>query len=317
MTRVAVSILNYNSSRSTIACVHSLLCALEQSGETYSLEIFVIDNSSTAEEQRQLQRSLIDFPEIHLQINSVNRGFAAGHNENLEKIFVHSSPDYIWILNNDCLVYEDTLSSMVKCSQQHPDIGIWGATLLEQDGETVQCAGGCFYNAWISTYSQYGRGKPHTQIDQLKSVGFDYIAGASLFFPVKTLREGLRSVTGVSAGKDTENGPWLNESFFLYFEELDLAQRLKPGFGLAWCRDALIKHSGGTSTGTVGSQRTQLAEYHSTLSALRYTRLYHPRRLWFMAPARYLAKCFQLLLKGEFRLLGPLTRAYRDFMPGN
>jgi hypothetical protein len=83
---------------------------------------------------------------------------------------------------------------------------------------------------------------------------------------------------------------------------------------MAWCKDALIKHAGGTSTGAGGNQRTKLAEYHSTLSALKYTRLHHPRRLWFMAPARYFSKCLQLSVKGEFRLLGSLNQAYRDFL---
>ena len=314
MIRVAVSVLNYNSTQTTIACVQSLLSACEANSGAYFLDIFVADNGSVANEQTQLQQSLAELPQVNLQLNSENRGFAAGHNNNLEAIFVRSNPDYIWILNNDCVVYEATLSSLIKCAQQHSDVGIWGATLLEPDGETIQCAGGCFYNSWISSYRQYGQGISLSQLDQLESVGFDYIAGASLFFPVKTLLNGLRAAA--PAQRNTGKQQWLNESFFLYFEELDLARRLKPGFKMAWCKPALIKHTGGTSTGTAENQRTNLAEYHSTLSALKYTRLHHPQRLWFMAPARLLSKCLQLIFKGEFRLLGSLTRAYHDFFLG-
>jgi len=313
MLRVAVSILNYNSSQSTIACVQSLLLTRHEESVSCVLDIFVADNGSADDEQLQLQQSLAELPAVHLQVNSENRGFAAGHNGNLEAIFLHSNPDYIWILNNDCLVYKNTLAALISCAQQNPDVGIWGATLLESDGETIQCAGGCFYNSWISSYRQYGRATRLAQISQLEAVDFDYIAGASMFFPLAALQDGLRPGPEPSAVDCTLESRWLNEKFFLYFEELDLAKRLKQGFGMGWCKAALIKHEGGASIGTSDDRRTVKAEYHSTLSALKFTRMHYPDRLWFMAPARYISKCLQLLSRGEFRLLGPLTQAYKDF----
>jgi len=317
MIRVAVSILNHNSSQSTVACVQSLLNAEQEKGGAYLIEVFVADNASGKRDQHTLQQALAELPNVYVQMNPDNMGFAAGHNHNLAAIFHSSSPDYVWILNNDCQVYAETLSSLIESSVRHPEVGIWGATLLEADGETIQCAGGCFYNSWISSYRQYGRGKTLAQIDQLEPVEFDYIAGASLFFPVKTLQKGLRPVPLLPVNDCAEVQQWLNESFFLYFEELDLAKRLKPGFGTAWCKGALVKHVGGESTGTVENKRTELAEYHSALSALKFTRMYYPRRLWVMAPARYISKCLLLLVRGDFRLIGSLSQAYRDFWSGS
>ncbi len=307
MTRVAVSILNHNSAKSTVACVQSLQDAEQEKGGAYLLEIFVADNASDELDRHTLQQALAELPNVHVQMNPENMGFAAGHNHNLAAVFQSSSPDYVWILNNDCQVYEEALSSLIESSVRHPEVGIWGATLLEADGETIQCAGGCFYNSWISSYRQHGRGKNLARIDELKAVEYDYIAGASLFFPVVTLQKGLQKSC---------TQQWLNESFFLYFEELDLAQRLKPGFEMAWCKGALIKHAGGASTGTAENQRTAMAEYHSTLSALKFTRLYYPRRLWVMAPVRYVSKCLLLILSRDIRLIGSLSRAYRDFLGG-
>ena len=317
MIKVAVSILNHNGAQSTVACVQSLQNAEQRKGEVYVLDVFVADNASGERDRHTLQQALAELPDVHMQMNPENMGFAAGHNRNLAAIFHRSSPDYVWILNNDCQVYDETLSLLIESSVRHPEIGIWGATLLEADGETIQCAGGCFYNSWISSYRQHGKGKTRAQIDQLESVEFDYIAGASLFFPVVTLQKGLRPVPLLPVDDCAGEQQWLNESFFLYFEELDLAQRLKPGFGMAWCKGALVKHAGGESTGTVENQRTELAEYHSTLSALKFTRMYYPRRLWVMAPVRYFSKCLLLLVRGDVRLIGALTRAYRDFWSGS
>ncbi len=313
MAGVAVSILTHNSAAHTIACVKSLLDAERQSNNAYGLEIFLADNASANDDQRQLRETLSGQPKVRLQFNDRNVGFAAGHNGNLRKIFASSTPEYVWLLNNDCLVDEKALSHLLNCARCNSRVGIWGATLLEGDGKTIQCAGGCFYNRWISSYRQYGHGKSLAQLNNMKAVEYDYIAGASLFFPVSTLLHGLRPPVTRSVADGAVAGQWLNEEFFLYFEEMDLARRLKPGLTLGWCREALIRHVNGTSTGASERRRSTQGEYHSTLSALKFTRLYYPYRLWFMAPARFVAKCLQLLLGGHIRLLGTLLRAYRDF----
>ena len=305
--------LNYHSAKSTFACVESLLRSDVVVNGSCQLEIFIIDNGSGIEEQQQLRRFLQDFDAAHLQANDENLGFSAGHNRNLQTIFALQQPNFVWLLNNDCLVAEKSLHALIECAQQRPSVGIWGATLLESDGNTIQCAGGCSYNSWISSYRQYGRGKALAQVGKLKRKEYDYIAGASLFFPVATLLDGLLSLSGSSTKAESTKQQWLNESYFLYFEELDLAKRLKPGLGIDWCKDALIIHSGGTSTGTGGNQRSELAEYHSTLSTLKFTKWYYPRRLWLVIPARYVSKCLLLLARGEGRLIKVMTKAYRDF----
>jgi len=313
MIRVAVSILNYKNSQTTIECVQSVLASSFTFSTNCILDVFVCDNNSGVESQDHLQESLANLPNIHLQFNDGNKGFAAGHNGNLVAIQHGSAPDYVWILNNDCQVHESALDSLITCAQKHPGVGIWGATLLEMDGATIQCAGGCFYNSWLSSYRRHGHGRPLTQVDKLSTVKFDYIAGASLFMPLSTLQTGLHSPPLATTRSGDVKTQWFNEDFFLYFEELDLASRLNPGLEMAWCRAALIKHSGGASTGASDQHRSPLAEYHATLSALKYTRLYFPKRLWFMLPARYIAKCLQLLVRRDLRLVESLTRAYRDF----
>lgn len=308
MTTVAVSILSFNSSAQTIACVEKLLSVSKQADQIIQMELFVADNGSSEQEQRLLVDSLNQLSRVHYIQHSQNIGFAAGHNHNIKRILQHAAADYIWLLNNDCLVDANTLSELLKSATARPDVGIWGATILEVDGMTIQCAGGCFYSTWSSAFRQYGQGKPKTQLNDLRERQFDYLAGASLFFPAEVLRTGLQKPAG-----SEQLSPWLNEAFFLYFEELDLARRLQPEYTMGWSKNAIITHIGGSSTGTTGDNRSEAAEYHSSLSALKFTRIYYPGRLWVVAPVRYILKCLQLGIKGRFRLLVPLTRAYRDF----
>jgi hypothetical protein len=313
VNRVAVSLLNFHGAQSTIACVQSLLQAAASASSSCRLEIFIFDNGSGAGEQQRLAQTVEQLGDVHLECSAENLGFSAGHNRNLETIFSRYEPDYVWLLNNDCLVAEQSLGALVEQAERHPQVGIWGATLLEPDGETIQCAGGCFYNAWVSSYRQYGRGTARNRLDRLQTMKYDYIAGASLFFPVATLLDGLQPLGTHAGEKPGRRGPWLNESFFLYFEELDLAKRLRPGIEMGWCRDALIRHESGASAGTSDNRRSVMAEYHSSLSALKFTRCYYPHRLWVTAPVRYVSKCLILLLRGDFRLIGVTTKAYWHF----
>jgi len=312
MIRIAVSILNFNSAESTTACVRSVVSSPCIDGDR-EVSVFVTDNGSDARDSSHLEELLATLEEVHIRIHPVNLGFAAGHNRNIQWIVSTHRPDFIWLLNSDCQVEPGCLDALVGCAAENPHVGIWGATLLERDGRTIQCAGGCSYNSWLSTYQPHGRGEPVLHRTRLQEVDFSYLAGASLFFPLHTLESGLLPPARIGPGPAEAGTEFLNESFFLYFEELDLARRLKPGLALGWCREALITHAGGESADTGGSRRSAQAEYHSTLSALKFTRLYYPGRLWFMAPARFFAKVLQLLFTGNIRLLGSVTSAYGDF----
>ena len=310
MASIGVSILNFRAARATIACVQSLLDAQVAAKGRFSMHIYVADNASDQADQQQLRQGLDGLQSAHLQINNENLGFAAGHNQNLARILKDPAPDYVWLLNNDCLVDAHTIPALLECAGRHPEVGMWGATLLEPDGEIIQCAGGCFYSTWLSSYRQYGKGIALAHRDHLDNAHFDYLAGASLFMPASTLTMGLRPPKSRAGAQEH---PWLNEEFFLFFEELDLAARLQPGLKMAWCRQALIRHVGGAGTDSRQGNRSPNAEYHSTLSALKFTWLYHPGRFWVMAPARLIAKGLVNLAAWRFDLLQALVSAYREF----
>jgi GT2 family glycosyltransferase len=311
--RIAVSILNFNSAAATVACVRSLLRTLPGNESEYSLEIFVADNGSVPPDRALLQETLANMDGVRLARHSENLGFAAGHNRNLRLMLSRSRPDYVWLLNSDCVVESNAVLELVRCAERNPQVALWGATLLEADGKRIQCAGGCRYNSWLSTYRRLGRGRRVSARDRLPSRQLDYVAGASLFFPLSTLTDGLAPAPGESLWPRQQADHWLNEEYFLYFEELDLAHRLKPNRELGWCREALIRHEGGVSAGTRKRQRSAMAEYHSTLSVLKYTYFYYPRRLPLVAAGRFVLKSLLLVSLFKWRLLKPLTRAYRDF----
>lgn len=313
MSRVAVSVICWGRADSAVGCVQSLLAEGRRAGRCSELTVWVADNGSSPPDRKILQNRLDGLTGVTLRRHEDNLGFASGHNRNVAAILARSTPDFLWLLNDDCVVHPGCLDALLACAGGNPKVGIWGATLLEADGRTIQCTGGCSYNSWLSSYRPLGAGRPAEERERMRAPALGYVAGASLFLPIQTVVSGLQPPPRERLRESDQDFELLNESFFLYFEEIDLALRLREGLHMGWCRDALITHAGGASAGTSGRRRSAMAEYHSTLSALKFTRLHFPERLWLMMPARFLAKCLQLALTGNGRLLGPLVAAYRDY----
>jgi GT2 family glycosyltransferase len=312
MTLVTVSILNYRAAALTVACQESLEKAGRFAAADCEERVWVLDNGSGEDDRLHLEQAVAGREWLRLLANVENTGFAAGHNRNLREIFAACEPDFVWLLNNDCLVEEACISALLECSKQHPSVAIWGATLLDRDGSTVQCAGGCYFSDWLTTYSQFGRGKHSKTLEEVRPQPFDYIAGASMWMPAGTLTGELLPAPLHPGRPAPPAQTWLNESFFLYFEELDLARRLRYGQRLGWCRDAVIVHRMRSLSG--GRNRRRLAEYHADLSALKFTWLHQRSKLEFVFAARLVLKLAKHLVTLRWYLLPCPLRAGRDFL---
>jgi GT2 family glycosyltransferase len=133
--------------------------------------------------------------------------------------------------------------------------------------------------------------------NQPNNIQLDYVCGAAMFLSVAALK----------------NIGLLNQQFFLYYEELDLAQRLKnAGYQLGWCKTSVVHHQQHTKK-DVDKHHQQFLHYHENLSTLTYTWLHHRRLFVFAATFRLLAKTIVLPLTHRTRLLPSLFKAYYDF----
>ena len=138
MPLIAVSILNFRGGAATVDCVKSLLAEEMHAGGAFQFEIHVTDNGSGDGESALLTSSFADQDNVHLRFLDRNHGFSAGHNANLRRIFSGHPPDYVWLLNNDCVSQHGCTAQLLECAASRPEVAIWGATLLEADGSTVQ-----------------------------------------------------------------------------------------------------------------------------------------------------------------------------------
>jgi N-acetylglucosaminyl-diphospho-decaprenol L-rhamnosyltransferase len=120
---ISVCIVNWNCRDYLQACLQSLReAALE-----VSLEVLVVDNGSS-DGAADMVAEL--FPEVVLIRNAENVGFARGNNQAAER--AHGR--YLFFLNNDTIVPPGTLRGLLDYAQAHPETGILGPQLRDEQG---------------------------------------------------------------------------------------------------------------------------------------------------------------------------------------
>ena len=238
MPRVSIIILNWNGRQDTNGCLQSL-----QRLRYPNYHIIVVDNGSTDGSVNFL-RNL--YPWITILETGRNRGFAAGNNVGLRYVCSHPA-DYVWLLNNDTEVAADALSNMVARAESDPRIGAVGSVLLEKsESHAVQVWGGGRVNFCL--------GLPKSCTERVHQEKLDYLSGASLL---------LRWQAVVEVG-------FLDERFFLYWEDTDLGFRLRAaGRKLSVAEDAFVHHR---NSGSLQSQSPLWDFYFTASSVLFFSR---------------------------------------------
>lgn len=222
-----------------------------------------------------------------------NLGFAGGNNAGLRLAMTDAEMEFAWLLNNDTVVEADALAHLVRRMEDKPEAGICGSTLLYYDApDTVQVLGGSTYNRWLARIGLTGRGINAKDLPPAGDVEsrIRYVSGASMLLRRKML----------------ENVGLLDEQYFLYFEEIDLATRARAKYTLAYARESRVYHKEGAAIGTStlrGRRPSALAQRYSSRNRIVFTRTYYPASLGLVLLST-LVSAFARLLEGhveEFR----------------
>jgi hypothetical protein len=119
VSRVCAIIVTYNSADVIEACVAPLLDS--------DAHVIVVDNDS-ADGTAALVRERL--PQVELIANEDNRGFPAAVNQGAARALSNS----LLLVNPDCVVPADTVRGLDAFLEEHPDVGLVGPRLREDDG---------------------------------------------------------------------------------------------------------------------------------------------------------------------------------------
>lgn len=208
MTKVVISILNWNDAASTLRCVEAALQSAVPTNVIVTLT--VLDNGSSRPDWALLQNGLAN-TDVGLIRRETNTGFAAGHNVVIRQA-IERGADYIWLLNNDALVKSDTLAGLLQVLFETPDCGIVSPLIYAlHDEKTVDFIGAV--HDWKNLDS-----KRANDLARAKNMQIDHPKDLFVFGTAPLLRTTALIATGL-----------LEEKLFAYYEDDDICIRLSRG----------------------------------------------------------------------------------------
>jgi N-acetylglucosaminyl-diphospho-decaprenol L-rhamnosyltransferase len=223
MLDLSIIIVNYN----TCDLLRNCLASIYKSQGNIQLKVIVVDNASS---DHSAQMVTTEFPQAELVTSQVNGGFACANNLGLRRAGFDGSgappqphaPRYVLLLNPDTVLPSTALVDMIDFMDARPNIGAAGPKLVRLDGSLDLACRRSFPTPEVSLYRLVGLSKffPRSRLfgrynmtfadpDELLEV--DAIVGA--FMMIR--REAIAQV-GL-----------LDETYFMYGEDLDWAYRIK------------------------------------------------------------------------------------------
>jgi GT2 family glycosyltransferase len=257
------------------------------------------------DEERLLYEKLpkgFSHPLILIQTDD-NLGFSGGNNVGIRYALAKGAFDYIWILNNDVVVENDSLKNLIKIDYTKTCI-IGSIICSYKRPELIQTVGGAKFNKYLLrskyVFSNYSLNEiKQLSLDYLNRV--DYISGAALLVPVKYIFDvGL-----------------LDERFFLYYEELDWQIRgAELGYGFKIAFDSIVYHKEGATIGSskILSEKSAKSEYFSNKSAIVFALKHYGSYGKIFITLRFFAKLLSYIVSGKIYLIKILISSYMDFL---
>lgn len=243
MEKPLVSIITISYDHPEVTC--ALLESLRHI--TYpNVEVIVVDNASPKDDPAIIHQS---YPEIIFIQSKVNLGFAGGNNLGI----VQAKGKYILLLNNDTEVEPGFLEPLVAKLESNSSIGAVSPKIkFFFQPDTIQYSGQAPINPYTMRSHGYGYGAKDTgQFDNDALTSF--VHGAAMMIPTEVIKK-----VGMMA-----------EIYFLYYEELDWAARIRAaGFQLWYVYNSTVMHKESMSTGKLSPFKT----YYMNRARILYLR---------------------------------------------
>ncbi len=230
---LSIIIVNYNVKHFLNQCLISVQNALKG----IEAEIIVVDNNSVDGSVKLLQEK---FSNVILIANDKNTGFAVANNQAI-KI---AKGKYILLLNPDTVVQEDTFSKCISFMEENKNAGALGVKMFDGNGVFLPESKRGLPTPLVAFFKIFGLSTlfPKSKLFGQYHLGYlsknethivDVLSGAFMLLRKKTIdKVGL-----------------LDESFFMYGEDIDLSYRITlAGYKNYYYSKTNIIHYKGEST---------------------------------------------------------------------
>jgi N-acetylglucosaminyl-diphospho-decaprenol L-rhamnosyltransferase len=259
MTYISIVLVNYNGQRFLKDCLTSII----EQVQNIDYEVIIVDNSSADDSVKIIQNNFLDFKLI---CSDSNLGFGKANNLGVKR----SQGEYLLFLNTDTILTENTPKILADYLIANQDVGAVGSRLTFKDG-SYQLSCGRFPNLVIEFIYKIRAGLDY-RWHQVFSVFYDHLYAK--FTDVDWVTGACfmmhRDIFNKLGGFD--------ESFFMYFEDVDLCKRIKDlGLKVVYYPQTTVIHLlGGSAQGgkkgiNVHYRNSQIHYYQKHLSKLQVT----------------------------------------------
>lgn len=240
LPELSIITVNYNGIKDTGELIESL-----QEHVSLLYEIIVVDNASRINEARLLKQK---YPHIIAIRSEENLGFSGGNNLGISI----AKGKYIFLLNNDTFIKEDTFHYLIKRLESSPQNGAVSPKIkFAFPPHNIQFAG------YI----------PLSQITLRNDlIGFGENDNGQFNTPIRTPY--CHGAAMMVKKEVIEKVGYMPEIYFLYYEELDWSTQIeKSGYELWYEPGCTVYHKESQSTG----QQSYLRTFYLTRNRLLYT----------------------------------------------
>lgn len=223
MARVSVCLVTWNGAKFIKECLDSL------QKQTYrDFEIQILDNASLDETKEILQR---DYPQINVEYQINNLGFTRACN----KLLLRARGEYVLLVNQDTILDEHCLESLVKTMDAKPHAGAVGPLLyrlVDFEKTAIVDSFGLAIKKNYQVYDEFAaqslsenvlRGDDLQLVLRDRGIAVDNYGNREVF--------GISGVLVMYRKSALESVRFENEyfdnDFFMYQEDFDLALRLR------------------------------------------------------------------------------------------
>jgi GT2 family glycosyltransferase len=259
---VSVIVPNLNGRAFIGDCLRSL-----ERQDFKDFEVILVDNGST-DGSVKLVRD--EFPWLDKIIeNPANLGFAKACNQGIEA----SEGSLVALLNNDTETHASWLAELVRCAQDHPDIGMFASkTLFFDNREVIDTAGHLIFPDGLNR----GRGRLEADTGQ-------YDNRVDVFSPsgcAALYRKGMFDEIGL-----------FDEYHFAYGDDIDIGFRARlAGWTCLFVPGAVVYHRYSMTTGEYSPQKVFLVERNRIWIVWKY----FPAKYLILSPIySFMRYCYQ------------------------
>lgn len=231
MKKVIAVIVTYNRKELLKESVEALL-----NQDYKNCDILIVDNASTDGTYEYIEK-LVDDNKVKYMNTGSNLGGAGGFNFGMKEAYKLGC-DFIWVMDDDCIVHNDTLKKFIEADEKlNGEYGFLASKVLWKDGNI------CKMNIPKKTFSTWLKNFE----DSLQEVAM--ASFVSLFVKSKIIKE---------------QGLPIKE-FFIWTDDWEFTRRLSRKYKCYYVTDSVVTHKSvnneGADISTVDGERIKRFKY--------------------------------------------------------